>query len=71
MVCEMGIHFMRVIDAILFVLLLVGNVVGLPIWWWLFGTPIMRFWRARCGINGRKQNRINGKDTDENSGTSE
>jgi len=36
---------MRAIDAILFVLLLVGNVLGLPIWWWLFGTPVMRFWR--------------------------
>ena len=45
MVCEMGIHFMRVIDAILFVLLLVGNVLGLPIWWWLFGTPVRQFWR--------------------------
>jgi len=36
---------MRAIDAILFVLLLVGNVLGLPIWWWLFGTPVKRFWR--------------------------
>lgn len=37
---------MHVLNAILFVLLLIGNVLGLPIWWWLFGTQIVRLWKA-------------------------
>jgi hypothetical protein len=32
----------RVLDAILFILLLVGNGLALPIWGWLFGTPLLR-----------------------------
>jgi hypothetical protein len=35
----------RVLDAILFVLLVVGSVLALPIWWWLFGTPFVRLWK--------------------------
>ena len=37
---------MPVFDAILFVLLLVGNVLALPVWWWLFGAPVARLWRS-------------------------
>lgn len=36
----------QVFDTILFILLLIGNVLGLPIWWWLFGAPIVRLWKA-------------------------
>jgi hypothetical protein len=36
---------MHVLDAILFVLLVIGNVLGLRIGWWLFGTPVVRLWR--------------------------
>jgi hypothetical protein len=35
-------HAVRVLDAILFTLLLVGNVLALPIWWWLFVKPLVR-----------------------------
>ena len=37
---------MRALDAILCIVLVVGNVLGLPIWWWLFGTPIVRIERS-------------------------
>jgi hypothetical protein len=36
---------MSVFDAILFVLLVVGNVLSLPVWWWLFGTPLVQLWK--------------------------
>src|SRR5512144_178693 len=36
---------MRALDAILFVLLLMGNLLALPIWAWLFGTPLVQLWR--------------------------
>ncbi len=36
---------MRVLNAILLVVLVVGNLLGLRIWWWLFVTPIMQLWR--------------------------
>jgi hypothetical protein len=36
----------RGLDAILFVLLLAGNALALPIWWWLFATPVLRLWQA-------------------------
>ncbi len=36
---------MRALDAILFLLLLVGNLLALRIWWWLFTTPLIRIWR--------------------------
>jgi hypothetical protein len=35
---------MRALDAILCVVLVVVNLLGLSIWWWLFGTPIVRLW---------------------------
>jgi hypothetical protein len=34
-----------VLDAVLFVLLVIGNVLALPIWWWLFGTPFVQLWK--------------------------
>ncbi len=36
---------MRALDIILFLLLLIGNVLALRIWWWLFTTPLARIWR--------------------------
>jgi hypothetical protein len=38
----------RALDAILLVLLLVGDLLALPIWWWLFGAPVVRLWRRIC-----------------------
>jgi hypothetical protein len=34
----------QVLDATLFLLLLLGNLLALPIWWWLFGRPFVRLW---------------------------
>jgi hypothetical protein len=34
----------------LFVLLVVGNLLALPIWWWLFGTAVVRLWRRYRGL---------------------
>ncbi len=39
---------MRVLDSILFALLLVGNLLGLPVWWWLFWIPASELWRRGC-----------------------
>ena len=33
---------MRVLDAIIIGLLVVGNLLALPLWWWLFGIPLLR-----------------------------
>ncbi len=41
---------MRVLDAILCVSLLVGNLLALPIWWWLFVTPVIRLGRWSRGL---------------------
>jgi hypothetical protein len=40
---------MRVLDAILLVLLIVGNALALPIWWWLLVMPIVRLMKRRAG----------------------
>jgi hypothetical protein len=39
----------RILDSILFVLLLVGNALSLPVWWWLFGAPITQLLKRRAG----------------------
>jgi len=36
---------MHILDASLFVLLLVGNILALPLWWGLFGAPVVRLWK--------------------------
>lgn len=36
---------MNVLDVILLVVLIIGNVLGLPIWWRMFGTPLIRLFR--------------------------
>jgi len=41
------------LDAILLILLLVGNLLALPIWWWLLATPIVRLWRWYRGWRQR------------------
>lgn len=33
---------MSILDVFLFVVLLVGNALGLPIWWWLLTGPFRR-----------------------------
>jgi hypothetical protein len=33
---------MRVLDAIIIGLLVVGNLLALQLWWWLFGIPLLR-----------------------------
>ena len=48
---------MHVLDAILFGLLVIGNGLALPVWRWLFGTPIVRIWK-------RRPNRRRGNPTD-------
>jgi len=35
----------QVLDVILFVLLIAGCAMCVPIYWWLFGMPVMRLWR--------------------------
>lgn len=32
----------RIVDVLLAVLLVAGNVLALPIWWWLVGTLVVR-----------------------------
>ena len=34
-----------VLDGLLAVLLATGCLLGLPIYWWLFGTPFVRLWQ--------------------------
>ena len=36
---------MSIFDILLLLLVTAGNVLSLPIWWWLFGRPIVRFCR--------------------------
>jgi MFS family permease len=38
---EFGYRF-DFFDAILFILLLVGNVLALPVWWWLCRAPFLQ-----------------------------
>jgi hypothetical protein len=37
--------FVGVLDVLLAITLAIGCTLGLPIYWWLFGTPIVRLWR--------------------------
>jgi hypothetical protein len=46
---------MRILDAILFVLLATGNVLALPVWWWLFGTPIVLLMKRKAGNPSSRQ----------------
>jgi hypothetical protein len=42
--------FLRVLDLLLAITLAIGCTLGLPIDWWLFGTPIVRLgrrWHAK------------------------
>lgn len=34
-----------ILDVMLGVLLTLGCALSLPIYWWLFGTPVVRLWR--------------------------
>lgn len=40
---------MTLLDALLLVVLSVGLALSLPIWWWLYVTPILRLWRRLAG----------------------
>ena len=44
---------MSALDITLLIALLVGNVLALPIWWWIFGTPVVEF--ARWCHTGKGQ----------------
>ena len=48
---------MPFLDAALFVLLLVGNLLALPIWWWLSVTPLTRLWKWRSRVRGEVASR--------------
>jgi len=37
----------HLLDAILFMLLLVGNLLALPVWWRLFGAPLVWLWMGQ------------------------
>ena len=43
----------------LFVLIVMGNLLALPIWWWLFGTPLNQFWKWCREGKPRRQPRKN------------
>lgn len=40
---------MNVLDILLAGLLVVGNLLALPIWYWLLVEPFTRWWRKRNG----------------------
>jgi hypothetical protein len=39
-------QIMQILDVILLVMLAMGNFLAVPIWYWLFGNPLMRLLRA-------------------------
>lgn len=43
----------RSLDVIVAALLVVGNLLALPVWWWYFGEPVVRLWR-RYHARGQK-----------------
>jgi len=40
---------LHILDAIILVLLIAGNVLALPIWWWLLFAPPVRAVERRTG----------------------
>ncbi len=44
---------MSAVDIILGILLAAGLILSLPIWWWLFGAPLVRLCRCVFGEGGR------------------
>ena len=47
---------MVILDAILATTLTIGCGLSLPIWWWLFVTPLVRLakWRHTRKLDGRQ-----------------
>jgi hypothetical protein len=57
--------FIRMLDVLLAITLTTGCLLGLPIYWWLFGTPIVRLWRwwraKRRGASSPRSRRQRGQ----------
>lgn len=43
---------LHILDLLLASLLAGGNLLALPIWWWLLGAPVVRLWK-RYHMRGR------------------
>ena len=49
---------MRIFDVLLAILLTGGMALTLPIWWWLFAEPILRFGKV-LAVNDNPRRRKN------------
>mgnify|MGYP001204879715 CR=1 FL=1 len=43
----------RALGATVAALLVLGNLLAIPVWWWYFGEPVVRLWR-RYRARGQK-----------------